>query len=78
MTDSDVATIKVWLDLGLKAIIGLIVSVVGWDYKNAKETLQDLQKNKYELQAQTHILQREVQDIKRYLERIEKKLDGMK
>lgn len=78
MTESDVATIKVWLDLGLKAIIGLIVSVVGWDYKNAKETLQDLQKNKYELQAQTHILQREVQDIKRYLERIEKKLDGMK
>lgn len=78
MTEADAATLKVWLDLALKAIIGLIVSVVGWDYKNAKETLQDLQKNKYELQAQTQILQREVQDIKRYLERIEKKLDGIK
>jgi len=78
MSESEIATLKTWLDLGLKAIIGLIVSIVGWDYKNAKEALQDLQKNKYELQAQTQILQREVQDIKRYLERIEKKIDSMK
>lgn len=78
MSETELAALKTWLDLILKAIVGVIVSVMGWDYTNVKETLNDLQRNKYEQTAQTQILHREVQDVKKYLERIEKKLDNMK
>ena len=62
----------------IKAIIGLIVSFVGWDYKNVKTTLIDLQQSKYELTTQIRITQSELTHLRKTLERIEVKLDQLK
>lgn len=78
MTQTDVETLRQWLDIGIKAIIGLIISFVGWDYKNVKTTLIELQQSKYELTTQIRITQSELTHLRKTLERIEGKLDQLK
>lgn len=78
MTHTDVEQLRQWLDIGIKAIIGLIVSFVGWDYKNVKTTLLELQQSKYELTTQIRITQSELTHLRKTLERIETKLDQLK
>lgn len=78
MTHTDVEQLRQWLDIGIKAIIGLIVSFVGWDYKNVKTTLIELQQSKYELTTQIRITQSELTHLRKTLERIETKLDQLK
>lgn len=76
MTTEDSAQIKGWLDLIIKAIIGLVVSLIGWDYKNLKESLFDLQTSKYQLTTQVEVARNELTHVKNAIERIEKKLDA--
>lgn len=78
MTHTDVEQLRQWLDIGIKAIIGLIISFVGWDYKNVKTTLVELQQSKYELTTQIRITQSELTHLRKTLERIESKLDQLK
>ena len=78
MTQTDVDTLRQWLDIGIKAVIGLIISFVGWDYKNVKTTLIELQQSKYELTTQIRITQSELTHLRKTLERIEIKLDQLK
>jgi hypothetical protein len=75
MTSADVTELRYWLDLAIKAIIGVVVSIVGLDYKNLKSSLHDLEQTKYTLTAQVQVLQTEVNGVKERLDRIEKKLD---
>jgi hypothetical protein len=78
LTQTDVDTLRQWLDIGIKAVIGLIISFVGWDYKNVKTTLIELQQSKYELTTQIRITQSELTHLRKTLERIEIKLDQLK
>lgn len=78
MTHTDVEQLRQWLDIGIKAVIGLIISLVGWDYKNVKTTLIELQQSKYELTTQIRITQSELTHLRKTLERIESKLDQLK
>ena len=78
MTHADVEQLRQWLDIGIKAIIGLIISLVGWDYKNVKTALTDLQQSKYELHSQISITQSELTQLRKTLDRIENKLDQLK
>ena len=78
MTHTDIEQLRQWLDIGIKAVIGLIISFVGWDYKNVKTTLVELQQSKYELTTQIRITQSELTHLRKTLERIESKLDQLK
>lgn len=67
--------VKYWFDLMIKAIIGVVVSVVGMDYRSVKNSLKELEQKKYELTMQAQVTHIELVAVKERLERIEKKLD---
>lgn len=75
MTDQDFMQVKYWFDLMIKAIIGVVVSVVGMDYRSVKNSLKELEQKKYELTMQAQVTHIELVAVKERLERIEKKLD---
>jgi hypothetical protein len=75
LTDQDFLQIKYWFDLMVKAIIGVVVSIVGMDYRSVKNSLKELEQKKYELTMQAQITHVELIAVKDRLERIDKKLD---
>ena len=75
MTDSELLQIKYWLDIILKAIIGVVIGIVGFDYKAVKNSLKELETKRYELSTQAEITHFEIGGLKEKLERIERKLD---
>lgn len=75
MTTDDVTQIRSWIDIFIKAAIGVIVSLVGMDYRSVKTSLEQLQQSKYTLTVQVEVMQAEVTAVKERLERIEMKLD---
>jgi hypothetical protein len=75
MTAGDITELRYWAEFVIKLVIGIVVSIVGIDYKNLKGSLADLEQNKYQLTVQVQVLQAEVASVKDRLERIEKKLD---
>jgi predicted nuclease with TOPRIM domain len=77
MTDADVTNFRYWLDLGIKAAIGIVVSIVGMDYRSVKNSLSELQQSKYAMTTEVSILRVELREMGARLERIEKKLDKL-
>lgn len=75
MTDQDFTNLRYWLDLAIKAIIGVVVSIVGLDYRSVKNSLSDLEQAKYRVTTEVQIMQSELNHIRTQIERIEKKLD---
>ncbi len=75
MTDQDFLQVKYWFDLMIKAIIGVVVSIVGMDYRSVKNSLKELEQKKYELSMQAQVTHVELIAVKERLERIDKKLD---
>ena len=75
MTDQDFLQVKYWFDLMIKAISGVVVSVVGLDYRSVKNSLKELEQKKYELAMQAEVTHIELVAVKDRLDRIEKKLD---
>lgn len=75
MTDSDVTKLHYWLDIVIKALIGVVVSIVGMDYRQVKNSLKELEQKKYEFTMQVQVLQIELVGVKDRLDRIDKKLD---
>lgn len=75
MTDGELLQIKYWFDLLVKAIIGIVVGIVGLDYKSLKNSLKELETKRYELTTQAEITHYEIGSLKDKLDRIEKKLD---
>jgi tetrahydromethanopterin S-methyltransferase subunit G len=71
----DFLQVKYWFDLMVKAIIGVVVSVVGMDYRSVKNSLKELEQKKYELVMQAEVTHIELVAVKDRLDRIEKKLD---
>lgn len=75
MSESDITQVRYWLDLAIKAVIGVVVSIVGMDYRQVKNSLKELEQKKYELSVQAQVMHVEVVGVKDRLDRIEKKLD---
>jgi len=75
LTDQDFLQVKYWFDLMIKAIIGVVVSIVGMDYRSVKNSLKELEQKKYELATQAQVTHVELVAVKERLERIDGKLD---
>lgn len=71
----DVTELKYWLDIIIKAAIGILVSMISLDYRSVKNSLQELQTHRYVVTSEVQIIQNELSHIKTRLERIEGKLD---
>ena len=75
MTDGDFTQLKYWFDLAIKAIIGVVISIVGMDYRAVKNSLHELEQSKYQVTMEVQILKAELNNIQSQIERIDKKLD---
>lgn len=75
MTDGDFTQIRYWFDLAIKAIIGVVISMVGMDYRSVKNSLHELEQSKYQVTMEVQILKAELKNIESQIERIDKKLD---
>lgn len=75
MTDQDFTQLRYWLDMGIKAIIGIVISMVGLDYRAVKNSLHELEESKYKVSMEVQVIQAELSHIKQRLERMEGKLD---
>ena len=72
---SDVTELRYWIDIAIKMAIGVLVSIIGLDYRSVKNSLQELQDNRYRVSVEVQVLQSELNNIKIRLDRIEGKLD---
>jgi chaperonin cofactor prefoldin len=61
--------------MGIKAIIGIVISMVGLDYRAVKNSLRELEESKYRVSMEVQVIQAELGHIKQRLERMEGKLD---
>lgn len=75
MTEGDVTQLRYWIDLLIKGVIGVVISLVGMDYRQVKNSLKELEQSKYQLTIHVEVMQHEVNGIKDRLERIEQKID---
>ena len=75
MTDADFTKVQYWFELFIKAAIGIVVSIVGLDYRAVKNSLKELEAHKYQMAAEVQIINAELAGIKNRLERIDGKLD---
>lgn len=71
----DVTELRYWIDIAIKMAIGVLVSIIGLDYRSVKNSLQELQDNRYRTTVEVQVLQSELNNIKVRLDRIEGKLD---
>lgn len=75
MTDQDFTQIRYWFDLAIKAIIGVVISIVGMDYRAVKNSLHELEQSKYVMQMEVQVLKADLLHIQNQIERMDKKLD---
>jgi len=75
LTDQDFTQLRYWLDMAIKAVIGVVISIVGLDYRSVKNSLKELEESKYRVTMEVQVIQSELNHIKQRLERIEGKLD---
>jgi hypothetical protein len=75
LTDQDFTNLRYWFDLAVKAIIGVVISIVGLDYRSVKNSLSDLEQAKYRVTTEVQVMQSELNHIRNQIERIEHKLD---
>lgn len=71
----DVTELRYWLDLAIKMAIGVLVSIIGLDYRTMKNSLKELEENKYKVAMEIQVIQSELGQIRSRLDRIEGKLD---
>jgi hypothetical protein len=75
MTVGDVTELRYWLDLLIKGAIGIVISLVGMDYRQVKNSLKELEQSKYQLTMHVEVMQHEMVGIKDRLQRMEQKID---
>jgi peptidoglycan hydrolase CwlO-like protein len=59
----------------VKAVIGIVISIVGMDYRSVKNSLKELEESKYRVTMEVQIIQAELTHIKNQIDRMDKKLD---
>jgi len=72
---ADVVSMAYWIDIAVKAAIGVVVSVVGLDYRAVKNSLHELEQSKYQLSAELQVVRVELTSMQDKLSGIDKKLD---
>jgi hypothetical protein len=72
---ADVVSMGYWIDIAVKAAIGVVVSVVGLDYRAVKNSLHELEQSKYQLSAELQVVRVELTSMQDKLSSIDKKLD---
>ena len=72
---TDVVSMGYWIDIAVKAAIGVVVSVVGLDYRAVKNSLHELEQSKYQLSAELQVVRVELTSMQDKLNGIDKKLD---
>lgn len=77
MTDGDFTQIRYWLDLAVKALIGVVISIVGMDYRSVKNSLHELEQSKYQVTMEVQILKAELGSIKNQIDKLDKKVDKL-
>lgn len=75
MTKDDATKIAYWIDLAVKGVIGVVISIVGLDYREVKQSLRDLEEKKHIVLAEVSILKAGITAGEARLDRMEKKLD---
>ncbi len=75
MTSEDVFTVSYWLGLAIKAGIGIVITMVGLDYRNVKNSLHQLEQAKYSMGADIQVIRYEVSAVSTRLVSIDAKLD---
>jgi hypothetical protein len=71
----DVLEMKYWLDIFIKALIGIVVGIVGFDYRAMKNSLTELEQTKYTIQMQVQAIEIQMRVIQGTMDKIDKKLD---
>lgn len=71
----DVTDFKYWIDIMIKAAIGVLVSIIGMDYRAVKNSLRELEDSKYHVGSEVQVIQNELNYIKSRLDKIDNKLD---
>jgi hypothetical protein len=77
LTEQDFTQVKYWFDLVIKTAIGVIISIVGLDYRSVKNSLRELEEAKYKVTMEIQLLQTELGHIRNQVDRVEKKLDRL-
>jgi hypothetical protein len=72
---SDPTNFPYWLDLLIKAAIGVVISLVGIDYRSVKNSLVELERAKYTLSTDVQIIQSNLNHLRDSMQNIDKKLD---
>lgn len=75
MTDADFTQLRYWFELAIKAIIGVVISIVGMDYRSVKNSLHELEQSRYQVTMEVQILKAELASIQNQIDKIDKKLD---
>jgi len=75
LTDQDFTQLRYWFDLAIKAIIGVVISIVGMDYRAVKNSLHELEQSKYVMQMEVQVLKADLLHIQNQIEKMDKKLD---
>lgn len=74
MTEGDFTQLKYWFDLAIKALIGVVVSLIGLDYRAVKTDLVELETARYHTTTEVEIIKNELGHIKRSLDKIDEKI----
>lgn len=75
MTKDDVTQVGYWIDLTAKGAIGVVMAIVGLDYRAVKDSLKDLEDKKYQRLQEVALLKLSLSATDTRLDRIEKKVD---
>lgn len=75
VTKDDVTKVGYWVDLSIKGAIGIVVSIVGLDYREVKHSLRDLEEKKHTIITEIAILKASLAAGEMRLDRMEKKID---
>ena len=75
MSQEDILTVGYWVSLAIKAAIGIVVTMVGLDYRNVKNSLRELEQAKYSMSADIQVIRYETSAINGRLTAIDNKLD---
>jgi hypothetical protein len=75
LTDQDFTQLRYWFDIAVKALIGVVVSIVGMDYRAVKNSLHELEQSKYQMSMEVQILKANLVHIQAQIERVDQKLD---
>lgn len=75
MSQEDILTVSYWVSLAIKAGIGIVITMVGLDYRNVKNSLRELEQAKYSMSADIQVIRYETTAISGRLTLIDNKLD---